>query len=101
MWFLLNYLGNALIILGLIFNIISLVGLIRIENIYNQLHICSVNDMFGVPLILLGSGLLMINQGMADQFLKIILLILTIYLINPLNTYALAKTAYFYNNKKH
>ncbi len=94
-----EYLGYILIATGIVFNIITLVGLIRIENVYNQLHIASVSDMFGVPLCLLGCIFVAIDFEMFSVVFKIIFLIITMYLLNPMNTYAIVKTAYFYNKK--
>lgn len=94
-----EYLGYILIATGIVFNIITLVGLIRIENVYNQLHIASVADMFGVPLCLLGCSLVAVEFDMYSAAFKIILLIVAMYLLNPVNTYAIVKTAYFYNKK--
>lgn len=89
----------GLIIIGLTFSIVSLVGLIRIKNIYNQMHVGCINEMFAFPLILLGCTLFSVYQEMYAMALKIILMIVMIYLVNPLNTYAIVKTIHFYQNK--
>jgi multicomponent Na+:H+ antiporter subunit G len=86
-------------LLGVFFMITSIIGLIRIKDDYQMLHIAAINDMLGVPLFLGGlSGLCFINlQNILA--IKIILLIVATYIVTPISGYIIIKILYFLNNK--
>ncbi len=93
-------LSYGVMFVGLFFIITTVVGLIRIRNIYQMLHIITINDMLGVPLFLLGlSGLCFIkNQNILA--IKIVFLIIISYCVTVINSYIIVKILYFLKNQK-
>lgn len=86
--------SDLLIFIALFFIVTGVVGLLRFPGILNKMHAASVSDSFGVPLLLLGG---MIYSGASFTTLKIGLVIIVIYIVNPMITMELGN---FYINKK-
>ncbi len=80
--------------IGLFFIITAVIGLIRFPTFLTKIHAVSVSDSFGVQLFLLGT---IIYNGASLDSIKIGLVIIVIYLANPMITMELGN---FYINKK-
>jgi len=90
-----EYIGYVIISIGIFFAITSAVGLFRFRDPYSSLHVTSVNDMLAVPLILLGTGLLMYYDGLVSAGNKTIVAIISIYIAAPVSSYVMVKICYF------
>ena len=92
------YVFYSIMCIGFVFIFTSVIGLIRIKNEYQMLHIVAINDMLGAPLFLLGlSGVCFIeNQNVLA--LKIIILVLISYCVSIINSFILIKIKFYHLN---
>lgn len=81
--------GGALVLIGGI-------GLIRLPDFFSRLHAVSIPDTLGVGLIIAG---LMVQAGLSDISLKLLLILLFLLFTGPTATHALAKAALHGNVK--
>ena len=77
------FIAAALIIVGLLFMIASLAGIIRLPDFFARLHAQGVGDTLGAFLILAG---MMVWTGANLLSVKILLIFIIILLTNPLGT---------------
>ena len=73
----------ALIIIGMLFMIASLIGIIRLPDFFARLHAQGIGDTIGAFLILAG---MMVWTGANLLSIKILLIFIIIILTNPLGT---------------
>ena len=92
------YIGYTLIFIGLAFSLISVIGCIKMPDAYTKLHAAGVADICGIPIALTG---IMVTQGLTITTAKIFLVIVLIFLINPLSTHALIRAASYRDNILH
>ena len=83
--------GQALLLLGLLFVLIGTLGILRFRDIYSRLQASGVSDNAGVGLILLA---LMIEHGLDRSGLLLLALLILILLTNPIVTHSVAKSAF-------
>ena len=88
--------GIILIALSLASAVSVAVGMIRSKNSYTLIHIASVSDAIGIAFSLFGAALIMFSKNMSFEARKVLLLLLFVYIMNPLCSYAFAKVLYFY-----
>lgn len=77
--------------LGCVLIIISSIGVIIFPDFYTRMHAASKVDTLGQALVLIG---LMVYAGLSFVSLKILIIMLLIFLINPTASHFLAKAAY-------
>jgi multicomponent Na+:H+ antiporter subunit G len=77
--------------LGSFLIIVSSVGVVRFPDFYTRMHASGKVDTLGQTLILLA---LLIYEGLSPLSLKILLIIMLFYLINPAITHFVAQAAY-------
>ncbi len=87
----LTYLGHGLIILGLLFILISVLGIYRFDHFYPRILVASKIDTVGNITLMVGVILL---RGFSWFSLKVFFVLLLMTLINPLVTHTLARSAY-------
>ncbi len=83
-------LANILLILGLIFILAGIVGVLRLPDFYTRLHAMGKCDTLGVTLVLLA---LAIHVGASLVTVKLLLISVFISLANPVATHALGRAA--------
>lgn len=86
---LLEIAGLIFIAIGVIFNVIGIVGLTRLPDIYTRLHATGKVSTVGVCSLLLGAAFLM-----PDAALKLIALAVFAVLTLPVSTHVIAAAAY-------
>ena len=79
-----------LIIVGGGFMFVSALGVIRLPDFYTRLHASSIGETFG--LVLAGLGMV-IYHGMNLTSAKILLIIIALFLVNPIGTHLIGKAA--------
>ena len=79
-----------LIIVGGGFMFVSAVGVIRLPDFYTRLHASSIGETFG--LVLAGLGMV-IYHGVNLTSAKILLIIIALFLVNPIGTHLIGKAA--------
>ncbi len=84
--------GYMLIVLGLIFIFIGLLGIYRFENFYARLLAAADIDTIGLITILLG---VIIISGINSFSFKVLLIMGLILVINPIVSSSIASSAFF------
>jgi len=83
--------GTILIVVGLIFDFLGCLGLIRFPDVYNRLQASAKCITLGTCGILLG---LFLFKGLTATGIKAIVCLLFIILTAPVSAHALARAAY-------
>ncbi|HEC96301.1 MAG TPA: Na+/H+ antiporter subunit G [Euryarchaeota archaeon] len=81
--------GEALIIVGMFFYIVSGLGLIRMPDLYSRMQTATKTTTMGTIFTFLGIGIMW-----PEHFLKIFIVMLFILFTNPVAAHALARGAY-------
>lgn len=79
-----------LILVGGGFMFVSAVGVIRLPDFYTRLHASSIGETFG--LVLAGLGMIIYN-GFNLTSAKLLLIIVALFLANPIGTHLIGKAA--------
>lgn len=79
-----------LLLTGGSFMFVSAVGVIRLPDFYTRLHASSIGETLG--LVLAGLGLIIYN-GVNLTSAKILLIIVALFLVNPIGTHLIGKAA--------
>ncbi|MGV2433318.1 MAG UNVERIFIED_CONTAM: monovalent cation/H(+) antiporter subunit G [Rickettsiaceae bacterium] len=85
--------GILCVIIGFVFLAIGILGYIKFEDLFVKLHISSLIDNIGTSIILIGFALM---QESNIQMLKMLILMSVIFILNPVSTHAIGKSAYLY-----
>ena len=80
----------ALILIGGGFMFVSALGVIRLPDFYTRLHVSSIGETFG--LVLAGLGMV-VYHGIDLTSAKILLIIVSLFLVNPIGTHLIGKAA--------
>lgn len=91
-----NVIGSAFLIVGLLFNLLGCVGLIRLPDLYNRLQAAAKCVTMGACSIFLGT---MIMSGSTMIAMKCIICMGFILITSPTAADALAKGAYSFGLK--
>lgn len=83
-------LADFLVLIGLLFILAGVVGILRLPDFYARLHAMGKCDTLGVTLVLIG---LAMHVGISLYSVKILLISFFIALANPTATHALARAA--------
>ena len=81
-------LAMALIALGLLVIAISILGLFRLRNALERIHAGALTDTLGVLLVLAG---LVVLCGFTTHTLKLAVLLVVLWLTNPVSSHLLAR----------
>lgn len=81
-----EYLGVALIIIGLFVILCGVFGLYKFTDFFVMVHICSVIDCVGIPCFIVG---IMFFQHDISQIIKLLLIFILVFILNPVSTHAL------------
>lgn len=79
-----------LLFIGGSFMFVSAIGVIRLPDFYTRLHASSIGETFG--LVLAGLGMV-IYHGWNLTSAKILLIIVALFLVNPIGTHLIGKAA--------
>ncbi len=78
------------LVLGFIVTIISAVGILKFPDFLTRLHASSVGETMGI--VLMGIGFIL-YEGASFVSIKIVLIILSVFLVNPVGTHLISKAA--------
>lgn len=76
---------------GFFFLTVGVLGLLRLPDVYTRMHAVGKCDTLGADLMLLGLILLM---GGVTESIKLVMIMGLVFIINPVVTHLMAKTAY-------
>ncbi len=94
----LNELGEAaqlltaggLILVGLFFLFVAALGVLRFPDVFTRSHAVSLTDSLGAFFLL---GGLALYQGFSTNLVKILIVLVLLYLLNPVITHATVRAA--------
>jgi multicomponent Na+:H+ antiporter subunit G len=84
-------LAIGLIVIGLFFLIVGSIGMLRLPSVFVRAHALSLTDSLGAVLVLAG---LAVYQGLSMNFLKIMVVLVLVYLLNPVISHATIRAAH-------
>ncbi len=77
--------------IGCFFIVVASIGIIRFPDFYSRMHPAGKTDTLGQSLILIG---LMIYEGFSMVSGKLLIIVIFIFIANPIATHAIANAAY-------
>ncbi len=81
----------GLMVVGLFFLFVAAVGVLRLPDVFTRSHAVSLTDSLGA-LFLLGG--LALYQGFSTNLVKILIVLVLLYLLNPVITHATVRAAH-------
>ena len=86
-----NIVAFILLIFGAFFILSSIIGLIRMPDIYTKSHAATLADSLGIPLCLIGLAFLQPNML---NIVKIIAILILFFILSPTNSHAIILAAW-------
>ena len=84
-------LAIILIVFGLFFLVVGSIGMLRLPTVFARAHALSLTDSLGATLVLAG---LAVYQGFNMNSLKIMVVLVLVYLLNPVIAHATIRAAH-------
>lgn len=81
----------GLILLGLFFLLVAAIGVLRFPDVYTRAHAVSLTDSLGALFVLAGLAL---YEGFSANLIKILVVLILLYLLNPVIAHATVRSAY-------
>ena len=78
------------IVAGLFFLVVAAIGVIRFPDVYSRSHAVSLTDSLGAFLMLVGIAL---HEGLSINMLKILVVLILLYILNPVIAHATVRAA--------
>jgi len=85
-----DILSIVFIVAGLFFLIVAAIGVIRLPDVFSRSHAVSLTDSLGAFLMLVGIAL---HEGLGKNSLKILVVLVLLYILNPVITHATVRAA--------
>jgi multicomponent Na+:H+ antiporter subunit G len=81
----------VLLVAGVFFTLVSVVGVIRLPDVYSRAHTASQTDTLGAGLVV---AAVVLAYGVDSGVIKAVLLLVFIFITNPTAAHAIARAAY-------
>lgn len=81
----------GLILIGLFFLCVAAIGVLRFPDVYTRSHAVSLTDSLGAFFLL---GGLALYEGLSTNLVKILVVLILLYLLNPVIAHATVRSAY-------
>jgi multicomponent Na+:H+ antiporter subunit G len=85
-----DILSIIFIVAGLFFLIVAAIGVVRLPDMYSRSHAVSLTDSLGAFLMLVGIAL---HEGLSINMLKILVVLVLLYILNPVIAHATVRAA--------
>lgn len=85
-----SLISAVLLISGIAFMMVSAIGVIRLPDFFSRLHASSIGETLGM--VLAGVGLI-VYHGINLTSVKIVMILIALFLVNPLGTHLISKSA--------
>ena len=82
--------GIGFILVGLFFVLVAAIGVLRLPDVFTRSHAVGLTDSLGAFFLLLGLAL---YQGLSTNLVKILVVLVLLYLLNPVITHATVRAA--------
>jgi multicomponent Na+:H+ antiporter subunit G len=94
-----NLIGNLFILAGVFFIGFGIFGILKFKDFYARILIASKVDTVGFMSIMIG---IIFKQGISFFSLKVMLILVSMIIINPVMTHTMARSAFVgqYENKE-
>ena len=86
-----TWLAIFLILVGLFFLIVGSIGMLRLPDVFSRAHALSLTDSLGAVFVLAG---LAVYEGFSFNLLRIFVVLVLVYLLNPVIAHATIRAAY-------
>jgi len=84
-------LSGILIFSGIFLCFTSVLGILRLPDVYTRIHAAGISDTYGIGLVI---GGLILQTGFSLISIKLIFIILLMWYTSPLSSHSLLKAAY-------
>lgn len=88
--FVLSPVAIASIVVGLFFLFVAAIGVVRLPDVYTRSHAVTITDSLGAFFVL---GGLALYQGLSTSAVKILIVLILLYLLNPVIAHATVRAA--------
>ena len=85
-----QYLGMALMLVGLFFLLVGAIGVVRLPDLYTRSHAVGLTDSVGGLFMLSG---LACYQGLNANMVRVLIVLALLYFLNPVMTHATLRAA--------
>jgi multicomponent Na+:H+ antiporter subunit G len=85
-----NIISIIFIIAGLFFLIVAAIGVVRLPDVFSRSHAVSLTDTLGAFFMLFGLAL---HEGLGINTLKILVVLVLLYILNPVISHATIRAA--------
>ena len=85
-----EYVGAGLMLIGLLFLVVTAVGMVRLPDVYTRSHAVALTDSLGAVFLLAG---LAVQQGFTPNALRILVVLSLLYVLNPVIAHATVRAA--------
>lgn len=86
-----NMLAVVLILMGLFFLLVAAIGMVRFPDVFTRSHAVSLTDSLGAFFLLVGLSL---YHGFGTNMLRILVVLILLFLLNPVIAHATLRAAY-------
>jgi multicomponent Na+:H+ antiporter subunit G len=86
-----TWLAIFLIVVGLFFLVVGSIGMLRLPDVFSRAHALSLTDSLGAVFVLAG---LAVYEGFSFNLLRILVVLVLVYLLNPVIAHATIRAAY-------
>ncbi len=83
-----DIIGMVLIVLGLLFFIVEMIGVFKFKYILNRMHAAAIGDTLGIGIVLLG---LIFIEGISFISMKIGLVIIFLWFASPVSSHLISR----------
>ena len=83
--------GNIIIGIGIIFMVFGIIGIFKYKNFYVRILVASTIDTMGALTVVVGIA---IRHGFSFFSLRILLMVVLMFIINPMVTHIVARSAH-------
>lgn len=88
-----SLIAGSAILIGLFFLFVAAVGVLRLPDLFTRSHAVSLTDSLGAFFLLGGLALYQGFQGSSANVVKILIVLVLLYLVNPVIAHATVRAA--------
>lgn len=85
-----TFIAGTFLLAGFFLMIVSAIGVIRLPDFFSRLHASSVGETLGI--VFAGIGFI-VYEGFTLTSVKILLILIAVFLVNPVGTHLIGKAA--------
>jgi multicomponent Na+:H+ antiporter subunit G len=94
-----NIIASIMFVIGLLFNLLGCIGMVRLPDVYNRLQAATKCVTLGTCMVLLSVAILACSAGNCPLSIKCLICIVFVVITAPTAAHALARGAHSYGVK--